>query len=88
MFIGHFGVGFGAISIAPKVSLGSLFLAAQFIEGCFPEPWTSAFPELLRTFLRRNHPQDFDQVAGNGGKIGIFSESYADTTFPRYFVYA
>src|ERR1700693_474801 len=32
MFIGHFGVGFGAKSIAPKVSLGSLFLAAQFLD--------------------------------------------------------
>ncbi len=44
--------------------------------------------ELLRTFLRSNRPQDFDQVADNGGKIGIFSESYTDTTSPRYFVYA
>jgi len=32
MFIGHFGVGFGAKAIAPKASLGSLFLAAQFID--------------------------------------------------------
>lgn len=32
MFIGHFGIGFGAKSVAPKVSLGSLFLAAQFID--------------------------------------------------------
>lgn len=32
MFIGHFGVGFGAKSAAPKVSLGSLFIAAQFLD--------------------------------------------------------
>jgi hypothetical protein len=32
MFIGHFGAGFGAKPIARKVSLGSLFLAAQFID--------------------------------------------------------
>jgi len=32
VFIGHFGVGFGAKSIAPKVSLGALFLAAQFLD--------------------------------------------------------
>lgn len=36
MFIGHFGVGFGAKSIAPKVSLGSLFLGAQFVDLLWP----------------------------------------------------
>ena len=36
MFIGHFGVGLGAKAIAPKVSLGSLFLAAQFIDLLWP----------------------------------------------------
>ncbi len=36
MFIGHFGVGFGAKSVAPKVSLGSLFLAAQFVDLLWP----------------------------------------------------
>ena len=30
MFIGHFGSAFGAKTIAPEVSLGTLFLAAQF----------------------------------------------------------
>ena len=32
MFLGHFGVGFGAKAAAPKASLGTLFLAAQFID--------------------------------------------------------
>jgi hypothetical protein len=32
VFLGHFGVGFGAKAIAPKVSLGTLFLAAQFVD--------------------------------------------------------
>lgn len=36
MFIGHFGVGFGAKAVVPKVSLGSLFLAAQFIDLLWP----------------------------------------------------
>jgi len=36
MFIGHFGVGFAAKSLTPKVSLGSLFLAAQFIDLLWP----------------------------------------------------
>jgi membrane-bound metal-dependent hydrolase YbcI (DUF457 family) len=36
MFLGHFGVGFGAKAAAPKVSLGTLFLAAQFIDLLWP----------------------------------------------------
>lgn len=36
MFIGHFGVGFGAKSVAPGISLGTLFLAAQFIDLLWP----------------------------------------------------
>jgi membrane-bound metal-dependent hydrolase YbcI (DUF457 family) len=36
MFIGHFGVGFGAKKAAPGVSLGVLFIAAQFIDLLWP----------------------------------------------------
>lgn len=36
MFIGHFGIGFGAKSAVPEVSLGSLFLAAQFLDLLWP----------------------------------------------------
>lgn len=36
MFIGHFAVGFGAKSLAPGISLGTLFLAAQFIDLLWP----------------------------------------------------
>jgi membrane-bound metal-dependent hydrolase YbcI (DUF457 family) len=36
MFVGHFGVGFGAKAIAPNASLGSLFLVAQFIDLLWP----------------------------------------------------
>lgn len=36
MFIGHFGVGLGAKAIVPRVSLGSLFVAAQFIDLLWP----------------------------------------------------
>ncbi len=36
MFLGHFGVGFGAKKFAPKVSLGTLFLASQFIDLLWP----------------------------------------------------
>src|SRR5512134_3596575 len=36
MFIGHFAVGFAAKAAAPKVSLGTLFLAAQFLDLLWP----------------------------------------------------
>ena len=36
MFIGHFAVGFAAKAVAPRTSLGSLFLAAQFLDLLWP----------------------------------------------------
>ncbi len=36
MFIGHFGVGFGAKAAAPRVSLGTLILAAELVDFLFP----------------------------------------------------
>jgi len=36
MFIGHFGVGFGAKAGAPRTSLGSLLLASQFVDLLWP----------------------------------------------------
>ncbi|MGD8428729.1 MAG: hypothetical protein PVH63_13980, partial [Balneolaceae bacterium] len=36
MFIGHFGVGLGAKKAAPKISLGTLFLGAQFLDLLWP----------------------------------------------------
>ena len=36
MFIGHFGVGFAAKKVIPKISLGTLLLASQFIDLLWP----------------------------------------------------
>src|SRR5215210_623913 len=36
MFIGHFAVGFGAKTEQPKISLGTLFFAAQFLDLLWP----------------------------------------------------
>lgn len=36
MFIGHFGIGFGAKKLAPAISLGILFIAAQFLDLLWP----------------------------------------------------
>ncbi len=36
MFIGHFGIGFGAKKFAPGISLGFLLIAAQFLDLLWP----------------------------------------------------
>jgi hypothetical protein len=36
MFLGHFGIGFGAKKYAPALSLGLLFIAAQFLDLLWP----------------------------------------------------
>jgi len=36
MFIGHFAVGLGAKKVAPKVSLGTLFMASQLVDLLWP----------------------------------------------------
>jgi hypothetical protein len=36
MFIGHFGLSFVAKKVAPKVSLGTLFIATQFVDLLWP----------------------------------------------------
>ncbi|MDH3253436.1 MAG: metal-dependent hydrolase [Acidobacteriota bacterium] len=36
MYIGHFAVGFGAKAAAPRVSLGTMFLAAQWLDLLWP----------------------------------------------------
>src|SRR4029079_6561236 len=36
MFLGHFGLGFGAKQTAPSVSLGALFVACQFADLLWP----------------------------------------------------
>lgn len=36
MFIGHYGLAFGAKRVAPSVSLGALFLACQLADLLWP----------------------------------------------------
>ena len=36
MFIGHFGVALAAKKVAPRTSLGTLILAAQFLDFLWP----------------------------------------------------
>lgn len=67
MFIGHFAAGFGAKKIAPTASLGTLFLAAQFIDLLWPtlllagierveiDPGNTAFTPLNFVFYPITH---------------------------------
>jgi len=36
MFLGHYAVAFAAKKVAPKISLGTLFLSAQFLDLLWP----------------------------------------------------
>ena len=60
MFIAHFGVGFGAKAAAPRVSLGSMFLAAQFIDLIWPTLVLLGIERVnIVTDGSRNPPLDF-----------------------------
>lgn len=60
MFLGHFGVGFGAKAAAPKISLGSLFLAAQFVDLLWPTLLLLGIERVnIRTDGKQYPPLDF-----------------------------
>ncbi|MFC0186134.1 hypothetical protein ACFFJX_28370 [Pseudarcicella hirudinis] len=37
MFIGHFAVGMGSKALKPQISLGTLFIASQFLDLLWPD---------------------------------------------------
>ena len=60
MFIGHFGVGFGAKRAAPRTSLGTLFLSAQFIDLLWPTLLLAGVERVeIRPGATRVNPLDF-----------------------------
>ena len=60
MFIGHFGVGFGAKRAAPRTSLGTLFLSAQFIDLLWPAFLLAGIERVeIRPGITRVTPLDF-----------------------------
>jgi hypothetical protein len=79
MFIGHFALGFGAKRWAPAVSLGTLFLAAQFVDLLWPTllllgiehvrvvPGITAFTPLDFT----HYPVSHSLLAGVGWGIAL-----------------
>jgi hypothetical protein len=60
MFIGHFGVGLAAKRAAPKASLGTLFLAAQFLDLLWPTLLLLGTERLdIKPGMARSNPLDF-----------------------------
>jgi hypothetical protein len=60
MFLGHFGVGFGAKRAAPRTSLGTLFLSAQFIDLLWPALLLAGVERVeIRPGITRVTPLDF-----------------------------
>jgi hypothetical protein len=60
MFLGHFGAGFGAKSLAPRTSLGTLFLAVQFLDLLWPTLLLLGFERVeIRPGITRVTPLDF-----------------------------
>ncbi len=60
MFLGHWGVGFGAKRVAPSMSLGTLFLAAQFLDLLWPSLLLLGFEHVvISPGASRMTPLDF-----------------------------
>ena len=60
MFIGHFGVAFGAKKLAPATSLGTLVLAAQFLDILWPNLLLLGIERVrIEPGITRVNPLDF-----------------------------
>lgn len=59
MVIGHFGVGFGAKKFAPKISLGTLFIAVQWADLLWPIMLLLGWEKITFNPGNPNFPIDF-----------------------------
>ena len=60
MFLGHFGIGFGAKTAAPRTSLGTLVLAAQFVDLLWPTMLLAGLEQVrIDPGITRVTPLDF-----------------------------
>lgn len=83
MFIGHFGVGFGAKRFAPGISLGILFIAAQFLDLLWPSLLLLDLEHVvISPGITKSTPLDFTDypishslltVAGWGALLGFLT---------------
>src|SRR5947209_16548501 len=60
MFIGHFAVGFAAKAVARRQSLGTLFLAAQFLDLLWPTLLLLGIEHVeIKPGITKSNPLDF-----------------------------
>ena len=72
MFIGHFAVGFGAKAAARKVSLGTLFLAAQFVDLLWPTLLLLGLERVaIRPGITRVTPFDFEHYPISHSAVSV-----------------
>jgi len=73
MFLGHFGIGFGAKRAAPRASLGSLFLAAQFIDLLWPTLLLLGLEHvIISPGITRTTPLDFTDYPISHSLLAVF----------------
>jgi len=72
MFVGHFGVGFGAKAAAPRASLGTLVLASQFIDLLWPTLLLFGLETVeIRPGITRVTPLDFTSYPISHGLLAV-----------------
>jgi membrane-bound metal-dependent hydrolase YbcI (DUF457 family) len=72
MFIGHFGVGFAGKAAAPRASLGTLFLAAQFVDLLWPTLLLVGLERVeIRSGITRVTPLDFVSYPISHGLLAV-----------------
>ena len=73
MFLGHFGVGFAAKRVAPRTSLGTLFLAAQFIDLLWPTLLLMGLEHIaISPGITRATPLDFTDYPISHSLLTVF----------------
>ncbi|MBK9090071.1 MAG: hypothetical protein IPL90_13870 [Holophagales bacterium] len=72
MFVGHFGVGFAGKAVAPRASLGTLFLAGQFIDLLWPTLLLLGLERVeIRPGITRVTPLDFVSYPISHGLLSV-----------------
>ncbi len=72
MFVGHFGVGFAGKAAAPRASLGTLFLAAQFVDLLWPTLLLLGLERVeIRPGITRVTPLDFVSYPISHGLLAV-----------------
>ena len=72
MFVGHFGVGFAGKAAAPRASLGTLFLAAQFVDLLWPTLLLAGLERVeIQPGITRVTPLDFVSYPISHGLLAV-----------------